>query len=52
VKLPSEDHVEYLLGEEEPGARGPHPGVTAGGKAPGGHDAMQVWMMAPTPTIP
>jgi integrase len=32
VKLPSEDHTEYLLGEEESGTRGPHqgphPGVT------------------------
>ena len=52
VKLASEDDAEYLLGEEEPGTRGPHPGVTTGSKAPGGHDAMQVGMMAPTPTVP
>ena len=45
VKLSSEDLAEYMLGEEEPGTRGPHPSDTAGSKAPGGHDTMQVRMM-------
>ena len=51
-ELSPEHFAEYRVGQEEPGALGPHPLGASGGEAPCRHHAMNVRMVESTLTIP
>jgi hypothetical protein len=51
-KLSSEDLTEHDIRQEEAGAFRTHPALTPGSEAPGRHDAVDVRMVTPPPTIP
>jgi hypothetical protein len=52
IELSPEDLTEDLCWQEETDGLGSDPAVPARRKAPGRHDAVDVGMEAPTPTIP
>src|SRR5215472_14789502 len=52
AEFASEHLAQYPPGQKEAGPLGPNPSVAARGEAAGGHDAVDVRMVAPAPTIP